>query len=798
MATPAEPASSTATIFTPGPLRSTTPAIDIYIKLAQYPILADEIRARMRQELFRRGKLDEAKFEREVLARAIESQRRERLTDPYGQEAADVWNKRLARVRDYHTDAYFADNLGAALLDQIVQEVLQHQPAPTESPGLTFNPEIAPWELLFRQGEIYEQLPEVAREKAHHHLQEIKVVLIKRLISDQLPYIAIAKKIFTIADLRLIYNSRIGTGKIGGKAAGLMLAWKILQRPQPDDGQDISHLVGIPLSYFLATEVIYEFRLMNGLDRFMNQKYRNTADIEAEYPAIVEAHLKGKFPPNIVNRLRQVLQELNGRPLIVRSSSLLEDNFGFAFAGKYSSYFCPNQGSEEENLNDLLNAIRRVFASTLNPDAILYRQKHGLIDYDERMAVLIQRAEGKQIGRYFFPTLAGVAFSRNPFRWHSKIRREDGFLRLVWGFGTRAVDRVSNDYPRMIALSDPQLRPETTAQAIRQYSQWYIDVIDLETNCFCTLPIQEVLSHDSADLRYIASVNRGDYLQDILSRSSVSADDEFVLTFNYLTRDRKFINLFRTALARLEKVYQRPVDVEFTVEIIPTYPYPDYKLNILQCRPLSQRREDDAVTLPDNIPAKDILFTATDLIPDGRAEDIRYIVYVDPESYYRISDLTIKHELGRAISRLNKRLENERYILMGPGRWGSANIELGVHVSYADIHNTKVLIEIAIAHNGNMPELSYGTHFFQDLVEAGIHSLPLHLGSGGDHLNEEFFQAMPNALADLLPKDADLAPYLKVIGLDELPGGRRLNVLMDGSKDEAVGFLTDSDETAAI
>lgn len=781
-------------IFTPGPLRSTTPAIDIYIKLAQYPILADAIRERMRQELFRRGKIDEEKFEREVREQAIESQRRERLTDPYGQEPADIWNKRLARVRDYHTDAYFADNLGAALLDQIVQEILQHQPAPTDSPGLTFNPEIAPWELLFRQGEIYEQLPEEAREKASHHLQEIKVVLIKRLISDQLPYIAIAKHIFTIADLRFIYNSRIGTGKIGGKAAGLMLAWKILQRPDPEGGEDISHLVAIPPSYFLGTEVIYEFRLMNGLDRFMNQKYRNAAEIEEEYPAIVEAHLQGKFPSNIVNRLRQVLQALDGHPLIVRSSSLLEDNFGFAFAGKYSSYFCPNQGTEEENLNDLLDAIRRVFASTLNPDAILYRQKHGLIDYDERMAVLIQQAEGKRVGRYFFPTLAGVAFSRNPFRWHSKIRREDGFLRLVWGFGTRAVDRVSNDYPRLIALSHPQLRPETTAQAIRQYSQWYIDVIDLETNCFCTLPIQEVLRHDSTDLRYIASIDKGDYLQDILSLGSLSADDRFVLTFNYLTRDKKFVNLFRTALSRLEKVYQRPVDVEFTVEIIPKYPYPDYKLNILQCRPLSQRQEVGAVTIPDYIPSKDILFTSHHLIPDGRAEGIRYIVYVDPETYYKISDLTIKHELGRAIGRLNKRLENERYILMGPGRWGSANIELGVHVTYSDIHNTKVLIEMAVAHNGNMPELSYGTHFFQDLVEAGIHSLPIHIGPGGGRFNHEFFQTTPNALPDLLPKDAHLAPYLKVIDLDQLPGGRRLSILMDGSKDEAVGFLTDSNE----
>src|SRR5690606_26370769 len=128
------------------------------------------------------------------------------------------------------------------------------------------------------------------------------------------------------------------------------------------------------------------------------------------------------------------------------------------FAGKYQSYFCANQGSEEENLKELLDAIRMVYASALNPDALLYRKRHNLIDYDERMAILIQHVRGERYKHYFFPTVAGVGFSRNPFRWNPKIERDAGFLRLVWGMGTRAVDRVSDDYPRMIALSHPTLR----------------------------------------------------------------------------------------------------------------------------------------------------------------------------------------------------------------------------------------------------------------------------------------------------------------------------------------------------
>jgi hypothetical protein len=450
------------------PLRSVTPAIDIYIKLAQYPVLADEIRLRMREELFRRGIITKADFEQEVSKKAVESQLREGLQDPFGEEPTNIWQLRKDRIRDFQTDAYFANNLGITLLEQIVEEVLRNQPAHTDTVQLTFNPEIAPWELLFRQGEIYEAMPPPEREKVSHHLEEIKVVLIKGMISDQLPFIAVAKRVFSMADLRRIYRRRIGRGKIGGKAAGMILAWKILQQQDPELGPDVSDLVGIPDSYFIGTEVIYDFRLANDMDHFMNQKYRSLDEIRQEYPRIVDAHLQGRFPEEIVDQLRELLQQVGDSPLIVRSSSLLEDNFGYSFAGKYDSYFCPNQGSEKENLIALLDAIRRVYASTVNPDAILYRKRNGLIDYDERMAILLQRIRGQHYGRYFMPALAGVGFSQNSFRWNEKIRRDDGFLRLVWGMGTRAVDRVDNDYPRLIALSHPQLRPETDAKSIRQ------------------------------------------------------------------------------------------------------------------------------------------------------------------------------------------------------------------------------------------------------------------------------------------------------------------------------------------
>ncbi len=765
------------------PLRSVTPTIDVYIKLAQYPVLSDKIRVRMREELFKRGIISQAEFEREVTEKARESQARE----GFGHEEANVWQRRKERIRDYQTDAYFANNLGITLLNQIIEEVLGSQPS-TSSHELTFNPEIAPWELLFRQGEIYEAMAPPEQEKIKHHLEEIKVVLIKRMISDQLRFIAVAKHVFDIADLRRIYKRLIGTGKIGGKAAGMALAWKILQRPDPELGPDMSDDVDIPESYFIGSEVTYDFRLMNNLDHHMNQKYRPLDEIREQYPKIVEDHLNGRFPDEIVDRLREVLVQMGNSPIIVRSSSLLEDNFGFSFAGKYESHFCPNQGTPEENLDALLMAIKRIYASSLNPDAILYRQKNGLIDYDERMAILLQKVSGERYGRYFFPTIAGVGFSQNPFRWNPKIRREDGFLRIVMGLGTRAVGRGENDYPRMVSLSHPQLRPETTPQAIRLYSQRMVDVIDMEENRFTTVPLAEVLNPNFPFLRLLASQDKGDFLQEIISAGSLTHEDRFVLTFNNFTNDRKAIKLLRTALMRLEHTYNVPVDIEFAIEIIPNYPYPDYKLHILQCRPLSQRGHEERVTIPDNIPQEDILFTSSHLIPDGKAENIRYVVYVDPKAYATVPNVTQKQEIGRAIGRINKALSDEAFVLMGPGRWGSVNLDLGVRVTYADIFNTKVLIEMAVSQNGNMPELSYGTHFFQDLVESGIHSLPLIL-DGENYFDWAFFQDSPNLLEELSPHDAELSPYIRVIDVTAVTGGKYLHILMDGQQDKAIGYL---------
>ena len=155
----------------------------------------------------------------------------------------------------------------------------------------------------------------------------------------------------------------------------------------------------IPESYFLGSDVMYIFTAMNGFTYWNDQKYKPEKQIWSEYPQLKKDFEAGKFPPEILVELRDLLESIGKKPLIVRSSSLLEDNFGTAFAGKYDSHFCPNQGTPEENLNELTQAIAGTFASTFKPEALLYRRSKGLQDYDERMAILIQVVQGESYGR---------------------------------------------------------------------------------------------------------------------------------------------------------------------------------------------------------------------------------------------------------------------------------------------------------------------------------------------------------------------------------------------------------------
>ena len=567
-------------MVTPAKIRSTTPTIDVYVKLAQYPILCDRVRVRMREELFRRGIVNQNEFEFEVKQLAEESQRREGLNDPYCQEDDNTWQRRLEMVRDLHTDNYFGNNLGPLLLEQLIHEVLNDQQGTTQDPELNFNPEIAPWEILFLQGKKYEKLPPPEQEKVKHHLEELKVVLIKRLISDNLHFIGIAKHVFTIKDLRWIYERLIGTGKIGGKAAGILLALSTLRQKGDIFGPDISDYVSIPETYFIGSEIIYEFIYINKLERFVNQKYLPDEEMREQFPKIIKAFSVGKFPEYIKDQLREILKRMGKRPYVVRSSSLLEDNFAYSFAGKYASCFCFNEGDEEKDLKTLMDAIREIYSSIFNPDAMAMRSEHGLIDYDERMAVMIQPLRGTKHGRFFWPTISGTGISRNPLQTR-KSAPGDGILRLTWGYDDTIGDLFDSQDVAIVPLHNPTKYNGNNQLNQIKSPQTHVKVIDIKEHKFKQLPIDALLHPGCPDLPFIAVTDDG---KSIKREENINGQALF-LSFEYLAKDPKFIKLMRTSLMRLENIYGMPIIMEFVIDLVPNGTGLNYKLYILQCHP---------------------------------------------------------------------------------------------------------------------------------------------------------------------------------------------------------------------
>ncbi len=759
--------------------------LKILLALSQYPILSARIRHQMRKALFSRGIITREAFDEEGRLKAVESQEREGLHNPLAEEQADIWETRLARIRDSLTDFYFAYNLPYLEFEYIVRQVLSER-GNADSEFIWFNPELAPQDVIFEQAEMIESMPLEERVKYEARLQELEVVLIRTIISDQLKYIKMARQWFTVADLKEIRRRKIGSGKVGGKTAGMLLAMRILKETAPPEIRDSFK---IPVSYYLGSDVFYNFMALNGLMHWNDQKYKTEEQMRADYPTLRAEFSKGQLPPEILDRLDEILVEAGHTPLIMRSSSLLEDNFGTSFAGKYESIFLPNQGTYGQKIAALTNAISKIYASVMDPDALLYRHHKDLADYDERIAILIQFVEGEQMGKYYLPHAAGVAFSHNLYRWSPQIREEDGFLRLVLGLGTRAVDMVADDCPRLVALSHPRLQPSSDIRSARRYSQQNVDVIDLEKNQLITVPLRDVLASNYPPLRYAAQIEQDGYLANMLS--SNMEYEKMIITFDGLLARTSFAKNIREALKLLETHYESPVDTEFTVEIVENDSQkPTINITLLQCRPQSHIKSGEEVQLPNNLKDEDIVFSTQRMVPQGIVPNIRYILFVTSEGYFSLTSQAERTQLERAIGQLNAALKDETYIAVGPGRWGTSTPDLGVHVSYSDIFHARSLVELAGEAIGASPEPSFGTHFFQDLMEAKIYPLAVFLDDDDTIFNRDFFYITPNRVLNFIAiENPRVLDALHLIAVNDYRPNHHMDLIMDGHKSRAVAFL---------
>ena len=637
--------------------------------------------------------------------------------------------------------------------------------------------------------EKYYHLSPLGLELSRPRERSLRVSLTRRLLNDKSDFVRVAGEVIEVKDFndlikRIIFP--IGShGKLGGKSSGLFLAKHILKKASAEN--KILGEIKYPKTWYITSDGIFNLMNYNDLSDLIEQKYKDIDQVRQEYPYIIQLFKNSLFDPEIIKGLSVALDDFGEVPLIVRSSSLLEDQVGAAFAGKYKSLFVANRGKKEKRLIELMDAIAEVYASTFGPDPVEYRAEHGLLDYHEGMGIMIQEVVGNKVGKYYLPAFAGVALSQNEFRWSSRIKKEDGLIRLVLGLGTRAVDRLSDDYPVLIAPGQPGLRVNVSIDEVIRYSPKKIDVINLETHSFESIEIKALLENYGNKYPLISkliSILKDNHLQRPRALGINFKDEDFVVTLDGLLTNTAFIKRVMAILSELQKHYGQPVDIEFAHDGDNFY--------LLQCRTQSYSGDIKPAEIPDDIPKEKIVFSANRFITNGVVSDISHIVYVDPQKYSEISNHDDLLAVGEAVGKINVILPKRSFILMGPGRWGSrGDIKLGVSISYSDINNTSMLIEIARKQKDYVPDLSFGTHFFQDLVEANIKYLPLYPDDEGIIFNEEFLIKSKNILPDILPDFNHLSEVIKVIDIPASAKGAHLEVLMNAITDEALAVLVD-------
>ncbi|MGI6457801.1 MAG: PEP/pyruvate-binding domain-containing protein [bacterium] len=637
----------------------------------------------------------------------------------------------------------------------IVSEVLS-----SVSTGLeTANFQMGLWNRRFLQAE--DMLEAYHREEIPE--QKLKAIfdqLLCMLLYKENRLYELAQRYFTLSDLINIRKRMIGTGFIGGKSIGMLLAHAILRKNSPR----LFELLETHDSFYIGSEVFYTFLVINGC-WWVRKKQQDPETFLDSTERACTCIQNGIFPEYIIQRFLNMLDYFGQSPIIVRSSSLLEDNFGNTFAGRYVSIFCANQGSREQRLKEFTDAVRTIYASSMSEKALTYRAQRGLLDQDEQMALLVQRVSGVRYGNLFYPQLSGVGYSYNPFAWSGSIDPHAGMLRLVFGLGTRAVERVDDDYTRIIALSAPTLRPESQPAEIRRYTQRKADVLHLQENKLHSDLLPDIFNA-SQGLPEELFLSPDEELERLANEMELKSQDTNILSFEYILHKTTFIQDMKEILRILHDAYDHPIDIEFTANFLNEN---QYKLGLLQCRPFQIKGSGMVKEPPASLKQEDIILQCKGtLLGSSRVFPLDRIIYVSPSIYGHLP-LTERYSIARLIGNLTRwnQQTKKQTLLIGPGRWGTTTPSLGVPVSFAEISAASVICEIEAMRDDLIPDVSLGTHFYSNLVELDMMYLAILPGKDGNFVNDEFLMNQPNRLTEILPNAAPFASCLRVLEVSD-------------------------------
>ena len=552
------------------------------------------------------------------------------------------------------------------------------------------------------------------------------------------------KSNFKPRDYLEIRRRMIGTGMIGGKACGMLLARKIIENRCPQ----IYRKLEPHDSFYIGSDVFYTFIVEN---HFWDLRIRQRS--KEEYFSVAEEFaqklLSGRFSREMEEQFVKLLEYYGQDPIIVRSSSILEDGFGNAFAGKYESVFCSNSGDMDQRLEELENAVRTVYASTMSRSALDYRSRRGLQERDEQMALLVQRVSGSYYGEYYMPCAAGVGYSYSPYRFMDDIDPSAGMLRLVMGLGTSAVDRTEGSYPRLVSLDKPRVTSSKSYADKHKYSQRKLELMNRASRQLEQVRPELVKPYLPKYL--LRLLFEHDYDAERLFQERGQFRDVEFVSCQGIVEKESLMQEMREILAAIQKEYDYPVDTEFTINLSEGG---DYVINLLQCRPLQVYQDAQEMELPGDVDREKILFECRgSSMGLSRYEKLDLIVLIDPVKYYNMP-YNDKQKAAQALGSINWKMrgQNKKMLLLSPGRIGTSSPELGVPALFSDISEFEAICEIADSKAGYNPELSYGSHFFQDLVEAGILYNAIFENEKTIVYNPELLAGFENILCGFAPK----------------------------------------------
>lgn len=564
---------------------------------------------------------------------------------------------------------------------------------------------------------------------------------------------------FEPEDYFFVKEHMIGTGMVGGKSCGMLTARKIIENRCPE----IYDRMEPHDSFFIGSDVFYTYIVKNGFwELFVEQ--RKPEGYFALADELADRLLNGSFPDNLREEFRELLDFYEPSPVIVRSSSILEDGFGNAFAGKYESVFCPGNGTLEERLLEFENAIRVVYASTLSRSALDYRLRRGLGDRDEQMAILVMRVSGSHFGEYYFPCAAGVGYSYSTYRFLDSLDPRAGMLRLVMGLGTGAVDRMQGSYPRLVSLDKPAALPYKSGAEHHKFSQRNLDVIDRQAGEMKQIPFYQIENEVPSFIK--RAVFGHDFEAERRLADQGQNRSVYFISCGGLVKNAQLMGDMRRMMQELQEEYGQPVDIEFTINLSEDG---EYVINLLQCRPLQAFEDSGRQGIPEDLPEEEVFLDCRHCtLGNSQKMEVDFILYVDPIEYYRMP-FKEKDRIARCIGAVNwyYRDKGKNMLLMVPGRLGTSSPELGVPTAFSDISSFRAVFEIAESRVGYNPELSYGSHMFQDLVESEILYAAVFEDPRTKIFRPEAFTCLENIIEKIDPAAGEYAQIVRLYDVRE-------------------------------